>query len=196
MIAMQYSYALPADYDMGIIDRRVSERGRALDAHEPLILKAYGVARRGDAAIRGNENLYAPFYLWKDTDGLTDFLCSAGFAGLVDSFGWPVVRTWPVVLSSEVAPHARLARFSSRQVVPVARFTPLAALRRQEARDARAAAEQGAVIAIAALEPATWSLVRYRAWVERPAQPALDGDIQDYVVQHVSHPAAQRKDLQ
>jgi len=27
MIAMQYSLVLPADYDMGIIDRRIGDRG-------------------------------------------------------------------------------------------------------------------------------------------------------------------------
>jgi hypothetical protein len=86
MIAMQYSFVLPADYDMAIIDRRVRERGHALNADAPLILKAYGVSRVGDPQ-GGRENQYAPFYLWKDAAAMRDFLCSAGFAALVASFG-------------------------------------------------------------------------------------------------------------
>lgn len=31
MIAMQYSFSLPADYDMSIIDRRIAEKGHLLD---------------------------------------------------------------------------------------------------------------------------------------------------------------------
>ena len=31
MIAMQYSFVLPADYDMAIIDRRIREKGPLLD---------------------------------------------------------------------------------------------------------------------------------------------------------------------
>jgi len=31
MIAMQYSFVLPADYDMSIIERRVRERGHIFD---------------------------------------------------------------------------------------------------------------------------------------------------------------------
>jgi hypothetical protein len=29
MIAMQYSFALPADYDMAIVDRRIAEKGHS-----------------------------------------------------------------------------------------------------------------------------------------------------------------------
>jgi hypothetical protein len=32
MLAKQYSIALPADYDMGIVRERVATRGSALDA--------------------------------------------------------------------------------------------------------------------------------------------------------------------
>ncbi len=28
MIAMQYSFTLPADYDMSIVDRRIRDKGR------------------------------------------------------------------------------------------------------------------------------------------------------------------------
>jgi hypothetical protein len=190
MIAMQYSFALPADYDMAIVERRVRDKGRGLDDHAPLILKAYNVARRGDAT-GSNENLYAPFYLWKDTAGMNDFLCGPGFAGLVASFGWPVVRHWPLVLASGMAPDARGVAFAVREVERVAAFSDLAALRAREARAAQEALAQGALVAIAAFEPATWSLVRFRAW--QSAQPLPQGgEVQAYQVLHISHPPANR----
>ena len=193
MIAMQYSFTLPSDYDMDIIHRRVQEKGKLLDSHEPLDFKAYGVARRGDPLTRSAENLYAPFYVWKDTAGMADFLCSAGFAGLVASFGWPIVRNWPLVLAHEVAPGAREATFSTRQVTQLQPFTALADLRDRELRDAQAAVQKlGAVIAITALEPASWSLVRYRAYGAKPPLLPVEGHVQAYEVLHVSHPPTGR----
>ena len=74
MIAMQYSFVLPADYDMGIVDRRIAEKGPSLDNFPNLKFKAYLTARRADAG-RSRENLYAPFYVWDHADGLNDFVC-------------------------------------------------------------------------------------------------------------------------
>ena len=136
MIAMQYSFLLPADYDMGIIDRRVLEKGHVLDDHAPLVFKAYGVARKGDEESRSEVNLYAPFYLWNDTEGLSSFICGPGFAGLVASFGWPTVRSWPAVLASQVSPHARSASFGVREIENVRPYTPLDRLKEQEAETA------------------------------------------------------------
>ena len=43
---MQYSFALPADYDMAIVERRIAEKGPALDGLPGLRAKAYLSARR------------------------------------------------------------------------------------------------------------------------------------------------------
>jgi hypothetical protein len=184
MIAMQYSFTLPADYDMSIIERRVAELGHALDQHQPLLFKAYNLVRQGQHGSA--ENLYAPFYLWKDTAGMADFLCGAGFKRLVAAFGWPAVRHWPMLLAHAQAgiPHAR---FATREIVPLAPFTPLETLRAQEAAAAARAVEQGATSALAALEPAGWTLVRFRSW--RTPQPGLlEPGVQAYEVAHLSHP--------
>lgn len=190
MIAMQYSFALPADYDMSVIDRRVAEKGHLLDDHEPLLLKSYNVARRGDGPTGSRENLYAPFYVWKDTQGMNDFLCGPGFKGLVQAFGWPAVRTWPVMLANHRAQIVR-ARFATRQVVQMSPFTALDELRATEEKAARAAMEEGALCAVSAFEPTGWTLVRFRAWrEERPCVTcSTAGTIQAYEVQHVSNPA-------
>ncbi len=94
MYAMQYSITLPADYDMNIIRQRVATRGHLLDTFPGLGLKAFLIRERG---IDGSPvNQYAPFYLWTSIAGVNNFLWgnNAGFSGIVDSFGRPIVQHW------------------------------------------------------------------------------------------------------
>lgn len=190
MLAMQYSFTLPADYDMSIIQRRVAEKGHALDNHAPLILKAYLCARKDDPATHSRENLYAPFYLWRDNRGMSDFLCSAGFKGLVSAFGWPVVRTWPAVVALEKAASNTGASFATREMRTIRPFTPLEQLKEEENVWARGSYENGAMLALSAFEPTTWSLVRFRLW--QSLSDINDEAEQAYQVLHVSHPEAER----
>ncbi|MFB6889548.1 DUF4865 family protein [Kitasatospora sp. NPDC056327] len=92
MHAMQYEITLPADYDMGIVRRRVAARGHLLDDHPGLGLKAYLVRERGLDGSPVNE--YAPFYLWRTAEGMNAFLWGPGFRGLCADFGRPAVRHW------------------------------------------------------------------------------------------------------
>ena len=48
MIAMQYSLVLPANYDMGIVERRIAERGHFTDGFSGLAFKAYLHAKKLD----------------------------------------------------------------------------------------------------------------------------------------------------
>ncbi|CAI0822300.1 Uncharacterised protein [Serratia quinivorans] len=91
MLAMQYSFTLPADYDMAIIQDRITRFGHLLDNAPQLLIKAYLYAQKGEY---GEENLYAPFYLWNSSTGMSDFLIGEGFQGLSRAFGWPQVRQW------------------------------------------------------------------------------------------------------
>ena len=108
MLAMQYGFVLPADYDMGIVRRRIAEKGHLLDQFPRLRFKAYLSADRRGARLPTRHNLYAPFYLWDDAEGMNAFLGSSGFAGVAQAFGWPEVRTWSV-WQGEVAPEATQA---------------------------------------------------------------------------------------
>ncbi|MEU1282916.1 DUF4865 family protein [Kitasatospora sp. NPDC005856] len=92
MHAMQYEITLPADYDMGIIRKRVADKGHLLDAHPGLGLKAYLVRERGRQGSPVNQ--YAPFYLWRTAEGMNGFLWGPGFRGLSADFGRPTVRHW------------------------------------------------------------------------------------------------------
>jgi hypothetical protein len=181
MIAMQYNFALPADYDMAIIDRRVAERGSSTDNFPKLSFKAYLIARRSED---GPENLYAPFYLWREPEGLSNFLCGPTFEAPTQAFGWPSVKTW-IVWRAEISPAIVEAKFATREVLAMAPHGPLAAVRRSESDEAAQDVANGAVASVAGFEPTTWTRVRFRLWRARPARAAR----QAYRVGHISLPA-------
>ena len=49
MIAMQYSFTLPADYDMSIVDRRIRDKGPLLDGFPNLGFKAISAPAKANA---------------------------------------------------------------------------------------------------------------------------------------------------
>ncbi|MGZ3181912.1 MAG: DUF4865 family protein [Telluria sp.] len=184
MIGMQYSLVLPADYDMGIIDRRIAERGHLTDGFPGLAFKAYlSAAKHGSPAAP--DNVYAPFYLWHTTEGMNEFLCGPGFAGLTQSFGWPSVRTWSV-WHAEMAPELAGARYATRTTAPIEPHTDLAALRHAETERSRGMLSNPDVLAtMAGFEPTSWSLVRFQLWRTTPP-PEPDARVEVYAVGHVS----------
>jgi hypothetical protein len=185
MIAMQYSFVLPADYDMAIVRHRIASKGHLLDDFEGLHLKAYLYAERGATS---RDNLYAPFYLWEDSAAMQRFLGSAGFAGLAQAFGWPSIQCWPV-WDAYLTPEARLARFASRDLVRIAPYTALDVLREHEHGTLQDDLDHGALGAANAFEPTTWTRVRFRLWDE--PDPALAAEHRQlYQVGHVSQPQA------
>ncbi len=186
MIAMQYSFALPADYDMTIIDRRIAEKGHLLDNFPNLIFKAYLTARRGGGS-QNQENLYAPFYVWEHADGLNDFLCGDGFVGLTQSFGWPVVNTW-FVWKAELSADVASAVCATREMRTTAPHSSLADLRKLESEEASGDVERGGALAsIAAFEPTTWTRIRFQLWGERQPIMSVNG-VQTYDIGHISTP--------
>jgi hypothetical protein len=178
-LAMQYSFTLPADYDMAIVERRIAEKGPALDGLPGLSAKAYLSARRGGAQ---RENLYAPFYVWDNASAMSGFLTGRGFAGVSDAFGWPQVRIW-IVWRARLARGVEQAQFAAREIASIAPYSPLDALEAQENAAADEAIERGALAAVAGFEPTTWTRVRFRLWREPPDR--RDG-VALYDVGHVS----------
>jgi hypothetical protein len=186
MIAMQYSFTLPADYDMGIIDRRIAEKGPLLDNFPNLAFKAYLTARR-DNETQNRENLYAPFYLWRHEAGLNDFVCGKGFDAVSQSFGRPSVKTW-IVWQAEISAAISSAAFATREIQPIEHYASLADLRCREADRALADVEKGgALAAISAFDPTCWMQIRFRLWREAPIR-TMKTRLQAYEVRHLSLP--------
>lgn len=181
MIAMQYSFTLPADYDMAIVRQRIADKGHLLDHFEGLLLKSYLHAQRGSAS---EENLYAPFYVWRDSAAMQRFLGSEGFANLAKAFGWPTIRVWPV-WDAYLSPEARHARLASRDIQPIAPYSALDVQREEQRVQLQRDVERGALAAVSAFEPTTWTRVSFRLWGDMP--PASPHG-QRYDVGHVSQP--------
>lgn len=184
MITMQYEFALPADYDMSVIDRRIAEKGHMTDGFPGLLFKSYLTSRKTRAHGHMAENAYAPFYLWQTNEAMNAFLCGAGFAGLTQAFGWPSVKTWSG-WHARISPGLSLARFATRASIPIEPYAKLDAIRLSEIEQADALVERGqALAAVAGFEPTTWTLVRFRLWGELPA--ALPAGERLYEVGHMS----------
>ncbi|HUA82132.1 MAG TPA: DUF4865 family protein [Dyella sp.] len=187
MIAMQYRIALPADYDMAIIRKRIADRGHLTDDFPQLGFKAYLYTDRSAAYAAGRENLYAPFYLWHDTEGMNAFLGGAGFAGVVESFGRPVVHTWSA-WHAEVAPDLSVATHATREMLPIANHRALSDLRDAEGARVRDDLERDALAAVTAFDPTHWTLMRFRLW--RNVVDVASQDVDVYQVGHISQPTA------
>lgn len=189
MIAMQYSFVLPADYDMAIVRERIATKGPLLDDLPGLVFKAYLHADRGASA----ENLYAPFYLWRDEESMHGFLNGAGFAGVAQAFDWPSVRTW-TPWHAEVAADVRAARHATRSVHAIAPYSDLATLREREEAWARDARDRGALAVVIGFEPVTWTILRFGLWHDAQAIDGTPGE-QHYRVGHLSAPGGRDADL-
>jgi hypothetical protein len=186
MLTMQYPITLPADYDMAIIRQRIAERGHLTDDLPQLAFKAYLYADRNEPYAAGRENRYAPFYLWHDTEGMNAFLGGEGFAGVIASFGRPVVRTWSV-WRAEMAPNLAIATHATCETLPISPQASLSAVCDIEDASVQADLVHGALAAISAFNPTVWTVMRFRLW--RDAIPASSEDVDVYQVGHISQPS-------
>lgn len=182
MIAMQYGFTLPADYDMSIIDRRVRDKGPLLDGFPRLRFKAYLAARKEDDGFRSTENLYAPFYLWDEPEGIDSFLSSPGFAALTRDFGWPSVQTW-LVWHADLGADLRQTKYASREITPIAPYSNLAETRDAAIAEARSRTE--ALATVVGFDPTGWKQVRLSLWATLP-EPMPEAQL--YTVGHVALP--------
>ncbi|MFI2271274.1 MULTISPECIES: DUF4865 family protein [Catenuloplanes] len=165
---MQYRMSLPADYDMDIIRRRIAAGGPRFDGTPGLGLKAFLMRESG---VDGSPvHQYAPFYLWTDSAAAARFLwAGGGFAGVVASFGRPVVQTWIGGGYHRGAAFHEPITHAVRQVAPI----PV------DADPAGTAAEVGAAVrdrlgedglhSIAwAVDPRTWETMTFALHAGRP----------------------------
>lgn len=189
MLTMQYRITLPADYDMAIIRQRIAGRGHLTDDFPQLVFKAYLYADRNEPYATGKENRYAPFYLWHDTEGMNTFLGGAGFAGVIDSFGRPFMRTWSV-WQADTAPDLSAATYATCETMALGEHLALGSVRETEQAHVRADVEHGALAAVSAFDPTGWTIMRFRLW--RDAVHASSDTMDVYRVGHVSQPSTKQ----
>ncbi|SMB83182.1 DUF4865 family protein [Deinococcus hopiensis] len=183
MHAMQYEFTLPADYDMQIIRHRVATKGHATDQFPGLGLKAYCVRFRGEQGSTIHQ--YAPFYLWANPDGISQFLLGEGFKGLSGSFGRPAVRRYIGLqyLPGQAATQQPVA--ASRRTDRIPPDDELhGVLDRHLAQALERAALSQVYATAVAFDPQAWEIVHFTLWTD--VVPNED-DVQ-YAVLHVSQP--------
>ena len=192
MFIMQYSIALPADYDMQAIRERVASKGPAFDTLDGLGLKCFLIRERGRFGAQSNQ--YAPAYLWPRIDAMWGFLAGAGFAGIKASFGTPPFETWPGFA------YARSARLTDpRAIVALTREddvlradADLIERRKRETDAALDAVDRtpGLLARAVGLDPSSWRLVRFDYWaLPQQELPGHSQHSRSYEVLHVSAPA-------
>lgn len=184
MLAMQYRFILPADYDMAIIRQRIRERGHLLDGFPHLEWKAY-LWSAHDVRQPDTLNTYAPLYLWQDNEGINQFLASPGFQALCADFGRPQIDIWSVWHCSGSAEMAAAAH-CHQQTLPIAPGQSLQALRQQEQALATALHRQGALCVLSAFDPHQWRLLRLSAWPASPDDRQLETSTACYQIGYVT----------
>lgn len=186
MMAMQYSFVLPADYDMEIIARRIRDKGHLLNGFPLLRFKAYLFADRNDCDIGTCDNLYAPFYLWDAPAGADQFLTGPGFDVLSRDFGRPSVETW-IGWHAELGDDLSRARFASREIRPIPAYSDLQALRSDAIKETQVAlTDNNAVACLTAFDPTNWKSLRFCLWRSPPERGS--GSQQLYRVGYVALP--------
>ncbi len=193
MYAKQYELTLPADYDMGIIRKRVADGGHVLDDRAGLGLKAYLIRERGHDGSPVNQ--YAPFYLWNDTGAMARFLVGGGgFQNIVRDFGRPAARHWTGIACHAGPARTALPRAASRRLTTVpADPDPdrtglgLTELIERETEELRLLSRRDDVhTAALAVDSDRWQLLRFVLWADtvRPEEAPTER----YQVLHLSTP--------
>ncbi|HEX4225141.1 MAG TPA: DUF4865 family protein [Pseudonocardiaceae bacterium] len=190
MYAVYYDRVFPADYDMGIIRKRVANVGHLLDDRAGMFLKAYLIRERGIDGAPVNQ--VSSCYLWEDSDAMAEFFfADGGFFGVIRDFGRPTVEHWMGVAT--VAGPARGAepRAASRRITVLPESLDqdgLGLARRievEKARLAELADNPDLHTAAIAVDPRDWRLLRLTLWAQEcPA----DDDAEHFEVMHLSAP--------
>ncbi|WP_037914883.1 DUF4865 family protein [Actinacidiphila yeochonensis] len=185
MHGMNYRVTLPADYDMGVIRRRVATRGHLLDDFPGLGQKAYLIRERGREGSPVNE--YAPFYLWNTPQGMNSFLWGPGFRSLADDFGRPVVEHWTGLGFTRGPAVGQAPRAAARTSRPLARDTDLPeVIARELAEVAELGRSSGLHSAALLVDPRHWELLRFTLWED--AAPEDGPGAERFEVLHLSRP--------
>lgn len=182
MYAMQYQVGLPADYDMKIIRERVRKTGHLMDGFAGLEFKAYLIQEKDQGAPR---NAYAPFYVWRDIDGMRNFIWGEpGYSSIVRDFGRQPIQDWTVHRLVVGSGDYGQAKSLSMRSVPLP--TGAAPVRCLDAVTEQFLAKVGesTIALVTAVDVTTWNAVL----VELSSNPADENaaDAFNYEVLHIS----------
>ncbi|RBP85133.1 DUF4865 family protein [Marinomonas rhizomae] len=170
MIVMQYSFTLPANYDMETIRNRITENGHKLNGFPQLIFKGYLYSIRNDNELDSpKENQYAPFYLWENDEGMISFLANQGYHQLEQDFGRPkICYGIPITYSKKAS--LKTAKYLKKEIIPISRDSKIADIIEQEKSSdihTLTGTDNKLVASISSLNPEQWLLTRWTFWTSQ-----------------------------
>jgi hypothetical protein len=178
---MQYEVPLPADYDMQIIRDRVRRTGHLMDGFGGLRFKAFLIREKAAGAAA---NVYAPFYVWDDVDGMRAFCWGEpGFSAIVRDFGRPPIRDWTVVDVVDGPARPDRARSLTATTLPMPEGVAPSQVVGELTRDFLAQPTDTTVHRVAAVDVGTWQVLLVEL---STAEPAQRPGVATYEVLHVS----------
>lgn len=182
MYAMQYAINLPADYDMRIIRDRVAATGRLMDDFAGLEFSACLIREKARGATR---NAYAPFYVWRDIDGMRSFCWGeSGYSSIVRDFGRRPIQDWTVAqLVPGPVPYAGARSLTMSTVQLPEGQAPSQCLDAVAQPFLRQVDDQS-IARLAAVDITTWTVVLVELSGRRAEQ--TDPRVTGYEVLHVS----------
>jgi hypothetical protein len=157
MLIAYYTHRLPADYDIGIIRRRVRERGPVWDHAPDLYFKAFLLRESG--AHGAIAHSYSSLYLWRHDHAFQAFLMAGNYQIVTDSFGRAPLRMRLVLHARRgAALNARFAQVEESDIAPDTDLTRT--LADEVARNHNAANRPGVVVSVVGVDTERWRIIR------------------------------------
>lgn len=161
MLTMHYNFTFPADYDMAIIQRRISDNAHKLNGFPELIFKAYLYAFKNPTLNQANQ--YAPLYLWQSHEGIGNFLSSTGYQRLETDLGRPSIQ-FAVPLATALSERLGKASFCKKEVIRIPRTKTIEELIQQEeqrSEEVIANPKSHIVAVVSTLNSDQWTMTRW-----------------------------------
>lgn len=157
MYGMQYQITLPTDYDMQIIRDRVTRTGHLMDGYEGLEFKAYLIQEKAKGAA---QNTYAPFYVWRNIDGMRQFCWGEpGYSAIVRDFGRHPIHDWTIhQLVTGPADYSAARSLSVKTVTPPSNTAPSNCID-DITSEFLAATTDSTIARVTAVDVTTWNVI-------------------------------------
>lgn len=183
MYAMQYQIILPTDYDMQIIRDRVAKTGHLMDGYHGLEFKSYLIQEKAKGAP---QNAYAPFYVWRNIDGMRQFCWGQlGYAAIVRDFGRHPIQDWTIHQLVNKSTDYSTARSLTVAKFPLPTSTAPSDCVDAVTADFLATATDSTIARVTAVDVSTWNIIL----VELSSQEA-DQSSTDVITYEVLHTSA------
>ncbi len=179
MNAMHYKINLPADYTMEIIRKRVRDTGFKTDHFEHLLFKAYLISEKSAGELT---NSYAPLYIWKQFDGMNQFIFDGFYDNIVQSFGWQNINIG-IPYQINLSENFELATYALEATYSMEPSESLTEVRKQFERSIQKFPENQ-LGNISVYNPDKWKYSIFAFYAKKQISPAFN----QYEVLHISKP--------